>query len=373
MEFAELYFSVVVTTRNRPALLRRALASVLRQSCSRFEIVVVEDGSLPEFASEYEAIARELGPIVQVFRLPASQGGSGPSRPRNHALAHCKGEFIAFLDDDDEWTDSEYLSTAAHALAENPECDLHFMNQQAVSADGTVLTRSIWIEDLADKLGGSGFAARVVSPSDLLRSDGFCHLNTSILRRSMLQTTLGGFDEALLYEEDRDLYLRAIEAARCIIYNARVVARHHVPDPKRRGSASNGLTLNERAAFRIQVLDKAMSRTKQQVIYHHCRRLKGYALKHAATSEAALGNLDASYRYAVAGLATGFSCKWLAFVGWIWLRRKLTPLGRPGGLHGSLPSPQPRRLQGNGGLSDRPVVPDGSVLDDEAPASKLAA
>jgi glycosyltransferase involved in cell wall biosynthesis len=325
-ELSSMRFSVVLTTRNRPDLLRRALASVLCQSCSSFEVIVVEDGSLPEFASEYDAISRQVGAGPRFYRLPLSQAGSGPSRPRNYAVEHCRGEFIAFLDDDDEWTDSEYLATAEQTLAANPECDLHLMNQRAVSAEGTLITRSIWIEDLAGKLERSRTGACVVSPSDLLRSNGFCHLNTTILRRSLLQATLGGFDESFLYEEDRDLYLRAIEAARCIIYNPRIVARHHVPDPKYRGSASNRLTVDERAAFRLRVLEKAMSRTRHNGIYDHCRKLKGHTLKRIAASEAALGNFGASYRYAQDGLAAEFSYKWLGFVGWLWLRRTIACL-----------------------------------------------
>lgn len=77
-----MYVSVVVTTRNRPVLLRRALASILRQSCPSFEVVVVDDGSLPEFAPEYDAIARELGPgdgsiVCRTARRAAGRAAPG--------------------------------------------------------------------------------------------------------------------------------------------------------------------------------------------------------------------------------------------------------------------------------------------------------
>ncbi|MBV8915443.1 MAG: glycosyltransferase [Acetobacteraceae bacterium] len=317
-------FSVVVTTRNRPVLLRRAIASILRQTYDSYEIVVVDDGSEPEFTPDYDAIAAEMAGKGQVHHLPPSGSGSGPSRARNHALSQCRGEFVAFLDDDDEWTDPDYLGLAAGALDANPACDLHLMNQQAVAPDGSPVKGPIWIEDLPAKLppGESGTEWRVVTAPDLLRSNGFCHLNTCIIASTLLRTDLGGFDESIRYEEDRDLYLRAIEAARLIVYNPRVVSRHYVPDPRSRASASNQLSADERTAYRLKVLDKTMACTRQKAIFEHCRRLKGYALKGLATREASQRNFDASYRYAREGLATAFSYKWLGFVGWVWLRSR---------------------------------------------------
>jgi len=318
-----LRFSIVTTTRDRPALLRRALASIARQTFTEYELVVVDDGSKEEFAAEYDAIADELGNRGRFHRVPEDRAGGGPSRARNYGLERCSGDFVAFLDDDDEWTDPDYLAVAADALDRNPSCDLHLANQEALSLDGALVKGPVWIEDLTGKLRTqSGTEWQEVAVPELLLSDGFCHFNTTIGSRRLLQTELGGFDESVLYEEDRELYLRAIEAARLIIYNPRVVARHHVPDRRQYSSASTRLTAEERTAFRLQVLDKTISRTKRPDIIEHCRRLKAYTLKAMATREAARGNFRASYGYALDALSTSFSYKWLGFTGWVWLRGK---------------------------------------------------
>lgn len=316
-------FSVIITSRNRPALLRRALASVRLQRHSDYEIVVVDDGSAPEFVPEYKAIATELDGCGRLYRLPASVNGSGPSASRNHALRHCRGEFVAFLDDDDEWVDADYLGLAAEALKAVPNCDLHLANQRAIYSDGRLTTSPVWIEDVTEKLPASGRMRdwSVVPAVLLLLSDGFCHLNSTIVRRHLLLERLGGFDETMAFEEDRDLYLRAIEAARCIVFSPRFIAQHHVPDAHSGASASTKLSTEAKIEARLRVLDKAIAATELEEARAYCRRLKGYLLRRLALCEARLRNFDVACAHAHQALSTNFNCKWLAFSGWLWIRR----------------------------------------------------
>ena len=99
--------SVVIPTRGRSQLVVRAVQSVFAQTltqssagCSRqaqLEVVVVVDG--PDEATRAK-LAEIDDPRLQVVQLPVSQGGAGA---RNAGVAEAKGEWIAFLDDDDEW------------------------------------------------------------------------------------------------------------------------------------------------------------------------------------------------------------------------------------------------------------------------------
>jgi glycosyltransferase involved in cell wall biosynthesis len=89
--------TAVIPTRNRPELLRRAIASVFAQTYAPIEIVVVIDG--PDDATE-SVLKAMAGERLRYVALRESVGGSDA---RNIGVQNAKSEWIAFLDDDDEW------------------------------------------------------------------------------------------------------------------------------------------------------------------------------------------------------------------------------------------------------------------------------
>jgi glycosyltransferase involved in cell wall biosynthesis len=109
--------SVVIPTRNRPALVVRAVASALAQSLDNIEVIVVIDG---EDAQTVQALSAIADIRVQVISLSQSVGGS---EARNIGVRRSSGEFVAFLDDDDEWSAhklSQQLKTARWSQAQFP-------------------------------------------------------------------------------------------------------------------------------------------------------------------------------------------------------------------------------------------------------------
>jgi glycosyltransferase involved in cell wall biosynthesis len=90
--------SVVIPTRNRAALLRKCLASVSRQTFRDYEVVVVTDASSDETGSVIRAAGLPRLKSV-VLKVP-----SGAPFARAAGLARCSGSYVAFLDDDDEWS-----------------------------------------------------------------------------------------------------------------------------------------------------------------------------------------------------------------------------------------------------------------------------
>jgi glycosyltransferase involved in cell wall biosynthesis len=107
------FFSVVVATRNRPALFRQALESVLAQSCRDIEIIVVNDGSASEHQQAYDAIMGAVDPgRVRAFALMPRSQGHGGSFARNFGATKATAPYLCALDDDDMWTDPDHLSRA---------------------------------------------------------------------------------------------------------------------------------------------------------------------------------------------------------------------------------------------------------------------
>ena len=88
--------SVIIPTRNRSKLLELSLRSVLWQRSVDFETIVVDDGS----TDDTPRMLRSLGDRIRVFRHERSQGVSAA---RNRGIAEARGEWVAFLDDDDLW------------------------------------------------------------------------------------------------------------------------------------------------------------------------------------------------------------------------------------------------------------------------------
>lgn len=109
-------FSIVVPTRNRAhsGQLSRALNSLRTQTCQDLEVIVVDDGT--KDAALVEQIVQENGDKFRLIRLP----GRGRVIARNTGMQNAKGEWICWLDDDDEYT-SSYLEALNDAMLLYPD------------------------------------------------------------------------------------------------------------------------------------------------------------------------------------------------------------------------------------------------------------
>ncbi len=174
-----MLISCIIPTRNRPAFVIEAARSVLAQSHSNLELIIVNDGSVPvqTFAD------------VRVRIIDSEQRGAVPTR--NLALSLAKGEAIAWLDDDDVWTDPQFLAACAEHL--NAGRDFVFGDGALVFPDGR---RKSFAQD-AD--------ARTLERNNTILISAVCY-------RRMLHGTLGPFDETLPFYWDWDWYLRVARA-----------------------------------------------------------------------------------------------------------------------------------------------------------------
>lgn len=107
--------SVVIPTAGRSVLLRRALESVAAQTLPPFEILVVV--ARPDGPTE--TVLAELEPRMPALRILRPEGPLRGGAARQFAVTHARGEWIAFLDDDDEWLPSK-LATQWAAVRNVP-------------------------------------------------------------------------------------------------------------------------------------------------------------------------------------------------------------------------------------------------------------
>jgi glycosyltransferase involved in cell wall biosynthesis len=131
--------SAVIVTLGRPTL-RSAVDSICRQSLSPFEIVIVND------SSDQTSVTSELGvPVVEEF----TGGLRGIGAARNLGVARARGEFIAYLDDDDLWY-PHHLSVALGAFQRHPELDLHASTMTVAHPDGLDQAAKVFFQGRQD-------------------------------------------------------------------------------------------------------------------------------------------------------------------------------------------------------------------------------
>ncbi len=182
--------SVIIPVYNRVHLVGRALASVYVQSRPAQEVIVVDDGSsdgTDDYVHTHFPQARYI-----------CQANQGVSAARNRGIAAARGEWLAFLDSDDEWLPQK-LEIQCQALLANPGYRMCHSNEIWVRRD-----RRVNPMKKHAKSGGNIFQRClprcVISPSSVM------------VHRSVMET-VGGFDEAFPACEDYDLWLRV-----CAVY-----------------------------------------------------------------------------------------------------------------------------------------------------------
>lgn len=106
--------SVIIPLYNKEDTIARALDCVLAQTYQDFEVVVVDDGSTDDGAIVVE---RYADPRIRFIR----QANAGVSAARNRGIEEAKGDYVAFLDADDEWL-PEFLAEIVALQQEFPEC-----------------------------------------------------------------------------------------------------------------------------------------------------------------------------------------------------------------------------------------------------------
>lgn len=308
-----LTFSVVMPTRNRPELFRAALESVLRQSHTLVEVLVINDGSDDEFLPAYKAMENEFSDAVQWIYQPRRPNGHGQSYSMNSGAYAAAGDYLAFLDDDDEWTDDDHLSRMAEAIERSAKpVDVLFTDQTAYLSDGSKVEEPLWLASLANTVATRRQVTERVYEVDvdyLLTARGFAHLNCTVVRREHY-LAMDGMDENIRYECDRDFYLRVIDSAEMLLYAPVDVSRHHVPDPKKRDNMSTLVSDLEKRAYQLTVLEKNLLTASHPRIRAYAKGSLANTYKHMIATLTKQGLTELAAQHAWQALAARYSLKW---------------------------------------------------------------
>lgn len=226
--------SVVIPTYNRAQDLPGALKSVIEQRFLDWELIVIDDASVDETP---QVVNQMNDSRIRLIRL---QENVGAARARNIGISQASGEFVAFLDSDDQW-DPDYLDCQVRSMDENGR-------QAVLSYVGA------WFKD-----AGTGQTRRRVPRHGGDISGAMLWTNvvgncSRVMVRSAALEAAGGFDPDLVPSEDWDLWLR-ISRLGAVVPVKRILVRYLEHTGSLQANASGALRGREAFWAKHGVLD----------------------------------------------------------------------------------------------------------------------
>jgi len=179
--------SIIIPVYNGEKTIKATIESVLNQTCSDFELIVINDGSQD---ATLDILASIREPRLQIF----SYQNAGVSASRNRGVSHAGGEFIAFLDADDLWTPDK-LEAQLKALKANPQAAVAYSWTDHIDECGQFLRPASHTS-----ISGDVYANLLLG--------NFLKTGSNVLIRAQALAVVGGFDESLTHAEDWDMWLR---------------------------------------------------------------------------------------------------------------------------------------------------------------------
>lgn len=222
--------SVVIPLYNKEQSITSTLQTVLGQSYQDFEIVIVNDGSTDH---SIEEVTKVTDPRIRLIH----QSNAGVSAARNRGIAEAQGEYIAFLDADDEWK-PDYLKTQYELTLKYPACSVFACNYEFKDTQGRV-TPTI-IRKLPFK-GEDGIL------SNYFEIASYSHppLWTSavMVKKNSIQS-IGGFPIGIKSGEDLLTWARLAVKYK-IAFSTNVYARYSIPPKKQANNYTRDIQIKD--------------------------------------------------------------------------------------------------------------------------------
>lgn len=182
--------SVIIPSFNRPEKTAIAVKSVLIQNYTDFEVIVIDDGSTEKLREENLFVYNNKNIKCQLIR---NEVNAGVSYSRNRGVEHSSGEWIAFLDSDDEWLPQK-LKMQMNWIEKNPQYRI-CQTREIWIRDGVRVNPPKGYEKVSDEIFEISLKRCMITPS-------------SVMIRKDLYEEYHGFNESLPACEDYDLWLK---------------------------------------------------------------------------------------------------------------------------------------------------------------------
>jgi glycosyltransferase involved in cell wall biosynthesis len=231
--------SVIIPVYNGEKTIQKTIESVLGQTFSDFELLVIDDGSLD---STLAIIQQIKDPRLKIF----SKENAGVAASRNYGLSHASSPYVSFLDADDLWA-VDKLESQLNTLENTPQAAVVYSWTNWIDESGNFLRRGSYISATGDVY------------AKLLLID-FIESGSNPLIRTQAFAEVGGFDESLPADEDWEMWLRlAARYTFVVVPSVQIFYRVSV------NSRSSNI-LNVEAAS-LQVIEQARARVPNSVEY----------------------------------------------------------------------------------------------------------
>ncbi|MBC8496525.1 MAG: glycosyltransferase family 2 protein [Chloroflexi bacterium] len=284
--------SVVIPTYNRAGYILDAIESVLSQTYSDYEIIVVDDGSADHTRDMLQPLIAD-DKIRYVY-----QENQGVSAARNHGIRLAQGEYIAFLDSDDLFLPTK-LEKQVAVLERSLTVAFVHAGYEKISDTGTCLG----YRDTS-KISGQ------VSPQILLDWSVLIATPCVLVRKSVLDE-VGDFDESMRWAEDLDLWRRIAQR-----YEIGVIPEMLCQVRVHPGGAS--VSKVEAAASFERYLQKAFVDAPQlSKLFQHRAWAKLYSnLGHNILAESGQEQMTVVRQYSMKAIRQ-WPFQWSAYLGWL--------------------------------------------------------
>ncbi len=224
--------TVILPVYNRIETVQSSVNSVLNQSYTNFELIIIDDGSDDGTKELLETLTDER---IKILHNPTRKG---VSNARNMGLEAASGKYMAYLDSDNLW-DPRYLAAMVGAFKRLPDADVVYSGQFLFKGDNK--------HPYAVRFGS--FNRSLLMNRNYIDINSLCHTKEIIER-------IGGFDESLVRLVDYDLILRMSENAQ--IYSVPVLLSHYYYD-----NAKNTITNIPGYVHYLELVREKMDKRKK--------------------------------------------------------------------------------------------------------------
>lgn len=217
--------SVVIPTYNRATKVQKGIRSALVQTFSDLEVIVVDDGSADDTG---KVLAEAFGDRIRYYY----QSNQGASASRNKGIAEARGEWIAFLDSDDEWEPDKLecqLKTLEHFA---PLCGGCYTDVRVVNHSETRTFFQL-AEGTYCHEGETGISQEALKLLVRPGGAGMVICLSSFMGRADLIRKVGGFDLKLPYSQDSEMLFRLAMATNFCYVNRPLIRFDRSPVEER--------------------------------------------------------------------------------------------------------------------------------------------